>query len=272
MFKHRKTRVALAALAAVLAVGSAAGTASGAGQSVFYEVWAQLGPLLGDPGTINSADNPVHFTKLKGVPATLADGVDNGIDRAGFGLKRNLYPNLEFAVDTAKIQQRITRACPAGQAVQSIAANGTVTCSAPRPVVYHGFDESAKGFPNADPIGNDWSTIGGGLDLPAGSYTFVAKVGFAGAESVFCRLETWVPGAGSSTRDEIWTNLEEPVAGRSVLPLTLTGVHSSATAFRVAVVCRDSHDGSSEEESGARWYDVNILATQVAELHQQVLS
>jgi hypothetical protein len=34
-------------------------------------------PKLANPGTINSANNPVDWTKLKGVPADFADGVDD---------------------------------------------------------------------------------------------------------------------------------------------------------------------------------------------------
>ena len=34
---------------------------------------------LGTAGTINDAGNPVHWTKLKGVPAGLADGTDDGV-------------------------------------------------------------------------------------------------------------------------------------------------------------------------------------------------
>ncbi len=33
-------------------------------------------PILANPGTINDASNPVDWTKLKGVPADFADGVD----------------------------------------------------------------------------------------------------------------------------------------------------------------------------------------------------
>jgi hypothetical protein len=90
---------------------------------------AQIRPLLAGSGTINSPENPVDWTKLKSVPAGLADGLDDGVDRAGFGLKKNLYPNVEFAVDRTKIQQRVDGPCPAGQAVESIAHDGSVTCS-----------------------------------------------------------------------------------------------------------------------------------------------
>lgn len=34
-------------------------------------------PKLANPGTINAANNPVDWTKLKGVPADFADGVDD---------------------------------------------------------------------------------------------------------------------------------------------------------------------------------------------------
>jgi hypothetical protein len=40
----------------------------------WQDVWNQIKPLLSNPGTVNDADNPVHWTKLKGVPAGFADG------------------------------------------------------------------------------------------------------------------------------------------------------------------------------------------------------
>jgi hypothetical protein len=39
--------------------------------------------VIATPGTINQAGNPLHWTKLKGVPVGLADGTDNVSDRAG---------------------------------------------------------------------------------------------------------------------------------------------------------------------------------------------
>jgi hypothetical protein len=43
----------------------------------FHAMDADRVPALGTPGTINAADNPVDWTKLKGVPAGFVDGVDN---------------------------------------------------------------------------------------------------------------------------------------------------------------------------------------------------
>ena len=59
---------------------------------------------MGDAGTINDSGNPVHWTKLKGVPASIADGLDN-IGSPGFGLE--LTRNLTYFVNTSEIQRRV---------------------------------------------------------------------------------------------------------------------------------------------------------------------
>jgi hypothetical protein len=79
-----------------------------------------------EPGTINTSYNPVHWTKLQGVPASLADGLDN-IGSAGFGL--GVTRPSTFYVNTSQIQRRVSTACGQGQAIKSIAADGTVTCT-----------------------------------------------------------------------------------------------------------------------------------------------
>ena len=44
----------------------------------FDHLWAtHIAPRLGNAGVLNSVENPVAWTKLKGVPAGLADGTDN---------------------------------------------------------------------------------------------------------------------------------------------------------------------------------------------------
>jgi hypothetical protein len=49
----------------------------------FAHLWNEhIKPRIATPGTINAAENPVDWTKLKGVPAGLADGMDMGIDQA----------------------------------------------------------------------------------------------------------------------------------------------------------------------------------------------
>ena len=80
---------------------------------------------MAEAGTINDSANPVHWTKLKGVPSSIADGVDN-IGVAGFGLKQ-VYG--AYFVDTTTIQRRLTSSCLNGQAIKSVAQDGTVTCT-----------------------------------------------------------------------------------------------------------------------------------------------
>jgi hypothetical protein len=276
--RTRLRRAAAIVGLSLLLTGVIAGTAAG-GPLTWQQVWEQIRPLLSDPGTINASDNPVHWTKLRGVPAGLADGLDNGVDRAGFGLKKNLVPNLEFAVDPAKIQRRVGGTCPAGQAVRSIGADGTVACvNAAPPVVYFGWDEAEGG---QDPIGNDWSSVGGALDLPAGSFSLVAKLqvqgGHDGGDDVggqldwlYCQLHAWVDSA-SHTRDWTQVGLDRPSQGAATLPITLTGVFSSSKPWRAAMVCKDSWDGSSENETDVSWENVHITATQVSQLHEQQL-
>ena len=271
------TRTRLRRAAAILGLslvltGAIAGTAA-AGPITWQQVWEQIRPLLSDPGTINASDNPVHWTKLKAVPAGLADGLDNGVDRAGFGLKKNLVPNLEFAVDTTKIQRRVSGTCPAGQAVQAIAADGTVTCSSggAGAVVYQGWDEAADGN---EPIGNDWASVGAGaLNLPAGTFSVVAKVqvhaGFAGEGTgdfqwLFCNLEAWVDQA-STNLDWTKIGLDDPPQGAAQLPIALTGVHTASKPWRAAVVCKD-------DDTDVDWENIRITATQVGELHTQRIS
>ena len=49
----------------------------------FAHLWREhIKPRLATPGTINAASNPVDWTKLKGVPASLADGRDQAVDQA----------------------------------------------------------------------------------------------------------------------------------------------------------------------------------------------
>jgi hypothetical protein len=83
--------------------------------------------LLGSPGTINQGSNPVHWTKLKGVPAGFADGTDDigPSYSAGFGLNLS---GTTFSVDPAHVQRRVSETCVAGSAIRAVHEDGTVTC------------------------------------------------------------------------------------------------------------------------------------------------
>jgi hypothetical protein len=237
----RGGRIALALTALALLCGSLAGTAHGAG--VWEDVWAQIRPLLSDPGTINNPDNPVHWTKLKNVPAGLADGLDNGVDRAGFGLTKNVYPNLEFAVDLTKVQRRVTGSCPGGQAVQSIAENGSVTC-------YVGPRAFSSSSTNTGIICNDWC-VEGAITLQPGTYAVTAKIVVEqhGADvdrlRVVCQLRT---PAGSLFDESETNSAVSPDSLQWPIPTTLPlqGVVTLHEQGNVSLTCRDNNLGDVE--------------------------
>jgi hypothetical protein len=83
--------------------------------------------LLGTAGTINQGSNPVQWTKLKGVPAGLADGVDDAgpAYSAGFGLVLN---GTQFNVEPGQVQRRVVDGCAEGSSIRTIAQDGSVTC------------------------------------------------------------------------------------------------------------------------------------------------
>lgn len=103
--------------------GTAWVCASGASQADFNAFVA----LLASSGTVNGASNPVHWTKLKGVPAGFADGTDDVGPSYAAGAGLNLT-GTTFSVDPTQIQQRITQTCAVGSSIRAIAQDGTVTC------------------------------------------------------------------------------------------------------------------------------------------------
>ena len=115
-------------------------------------------------GTINADTNPVDWTKLKGVPAGLADGVDDGVTVAGFGLNKVF---TAFYVDPNEVQKRVTTACPAGQAIRSIREDGTAACAPVSQALY-------VSKPDAGYICNDFCTEAS-IALPAGTWAVTAK-------------------------------------------------------------------------------------------------
>jgi hypothetical protein len=105
-------------------------------------------------------------------------------------------------------------------------------------------------------IGDDWSVLGDGLDLPAGSYAITAKAMIdrdSGGDlyRAFCRLDA----TGSPGLDHSDVFIDEYDNGS--LPVVLVAAVTKTSPFRVSVVCKDYGDGIT-------WHDLRLLATPVA--------
>jgi hypothetical protein len=210
------------------------------------DAWVEIAPRLAEPGTLNRTDNPVDWTKLKGVPAGFADGLDNGVDKAGFGLKLNVFPALAFAVDTSKIQQRVTGTCTAGETIQSIAADGTVACAGPS-VLATGINDTGR-------ICNDFCNEGS-LSLPAGTYAITAKIDLWQHFDANLRVECKLDGAGV-TLDRSAATIQAGEGSRTTLPLQ-TDVALTSPG-NVAIACTDFGEG------GVYGQYLRIMAVRVA--------
>jgi opacity protein-like surface antigen len=226
--------VAVLFASAVLAPGALAHVGT-----EFAHLWNQhIKPLLATPGTMNAADNPVDWTKLKGVPAGLADGLDNGVDRAGFGLRRNvvLGGGSEFAVDPTKVQRRLTAFCGAGSAIQGVDQSGQVTCS--RGPAGYSLATNDTGI-----ICNDWCSEGA-LTVPAGTYAVTAKIVVRqtiDGDSLEgeCRLD--IPGQTYVDWTHVWQNEYEFMG----IGLGLQGLVTLGAEGSIHVACRDYDIGDS---------------------------
>jgi hypothetical protein len=151
-------------VACLIVIVSVVGQASAHDAGTTSHLWDHINALK-LAGTINADANPVHWTKLKGVPVGLADGVDDGVTVAGFGLNRVWSA---FWVDPTEVQKRVTTACTAGQAIKSIRQDGTAVCTPVSQAV-------SKTAQNTGIICNDWCEEGRVL-LSPGTWAVSAKI------------------------------------------------------------------------------------------------
>ncbi len=99
------------------------------------------------------------------MPAGLADGVDGGVEAAGFGL--NKTGNL-FSVDVTEVQRRIAAGCRPGGAISRINQDGGIECQ--------------RGSDGLSTVDSDTGTIcaifctEGALDVGAGRWAISAKI------------------------------------------------------------------------------------------------
>jgi hypothetical protein len=81
---------------------------------------------LGTAGSINDAGNPVHWTKLKGVPAGLADGTDDGVTTGTDG------------VAVSGMMAQLADCTTTGQIFKYNAVTNTWSCSSDSDTTYTG--------------------------------------------------------------------------------------------------------------------------------------
>lgn len=76
-----------------------------------------------------AADQSISAIAQDGTVTCVSDSGDISAVNAGTGLSGGGTSGaVELAADTAYLQRRVVGACPAGQAIRAVAANGTVTC------------------------------------------------------------------------------------------------------------------------------------------------
>jgi hypothetical protein len=157
-------RFAAAMLVSLVIALAIQGPAGGHDNGTTGHLWDVHIEPLRDPGTINAAGNPLHWTKLKGVPSGFADGTDN-LALAGVGLQQTL---IGLAIDPEVTQRRVDGTCPGGQAIRSVSQSGDVSCTR---------GPQALSFTDDDTgIICNTGCIEGSLALPAGTWVITAKI------------------------------------------------------------------------------------------------
>jgi hypothetical protein len=186
--RRRRAPWSLAILA--VAILATATPASAHVTNSFDHLWNDhILPLIStNDGQVNQAADPIDWTKLKSVPRGFADGVDNGLTQVSHsndltGSGGRLSP---LAIDTNRIQRRVTTACGPGAAINSIGVTGAAACTQ-GPSVSYTFHDATVDLPGEPATVNLLS-----MTLPAGQWLILAKgtaSGF-GTWYVTCWLET----------------------------------------------------------------------------------
>ena len=209
---------------------------AGAHQGNTTHLWQDHIKPMGEPGTINNTDNPLHWTKLKGVPAGLADGTDNGVEIAGFGLTKTF---TTFEVNTGQIQDRVGGACLPGSSIKIINQDGTVECN-PGP---RGF---TKVIIHPGVIGNSMATVGS-LALGKGTWAITARLVLNQADLDEETLIAWCELHAGGLIDGARIHVEG--SNFPTAPLTLQLIATYSRSANASVLCRDNDVGNVKGEN-----------------------
>jgi hypothetical protein len=170
-----------------------------------------------------------HWTKLKGVPASIADGLDN-VGSAGFGLE--LTRGNSFFVNTSEIQRRVTSSCVNGQAIKHINSTGTVTCST-GPQAY------TKRIGNTGEICNGFCTEGS-LTLSPGTWAITAKITVLQGQNEPLEVLCQLVAGGLSDDSETFMSSEH----HETVTLPMQLVATLSDKVNTSVQCKDYDVGS----------------------------
>jgi hypothetical protein len=242
---RRTLAIAVGALAVALA---GQGPAGGHDTGTTSHLWATHIQPLRDPGTLNDAGNPLHWTKLRGVPSGLADGKDD-IALAGVGLKQTL---IGLAIDPAVTQRRVDAGCPNGQAIRSISATGDVACSRGPAALSLTDDDTGIICNNG--------CVEGSLALPAGSWVITAKIVIVNTQEdepevlAACELRA----GGEVDRSSVYLRGFTDLGSNDTSTLPMQLLVTLGSAGSASVFCLDQDHGDQHGR------DLSIIAMRVS--------
>jgi hypothetical protein len=236
-------------VAGALAVAMAASGVGAHDDGTTSHLWLDHIKPMRVAGTINDPANPVDWTKLKNVPAEIADGNDAGVEAAGFGLGKGRGPY--FYVKSDVIQRRVDSFCATGQSIKSVAVDGSVTCTAgPRGFIKRVADTGLM---------CNVACTEGYLVLSPGTWAINAKIGayqtVAGNDYMYVVCTLDAGGLSDySVVDVEMSGLGAPIA---TLPMQLIATLSSN--LHASVNCGDSDEGE------VQGHDLSIMAVRLSD-------